>query len=617
MSWFSNLAEAYDRVAAVSETALLPQYHMIAKTDICITIDGNGRFLRAEESKLDICIPCTEDSSTRVGNLEPHALHEQLGYLALDEKKRSIYLQRLALWSNRHSKVRAVNMYVESGHLLDDLRASNIINDVYFKDEVENKKTENNVQEEQDKNDKLFVRFRVEIPDDTTPNVWEDIAVIKAWQTYCEALEKKEQTLCYATGIIAPPTVKHPKGTNMSRYDAKLISCNDKANYTYRGRFRKPEQANAISMEASHKAHAMLKYLIATQGYKCDTQAIVAWAVEDGDAQPDPFEDSLGLCSMIKKTERDKLIEAQGELAADYAKMLRDALRGKGKAENLNNFTRRVAVIAMDAATTGRMGITFYQDMPQNEYIERIIAWHESCCWWVRSAGHDYICAPNVRRIISAVYGELKGEGAKKIEKQARERLLHNIVCGEPLSRDWVYAAVTRASQPFSYITQEGGWDKWRWETALNVTCAIVRRYLSQRYQAKEEFNLVLDKHCTDRNYLFGRLMAIADRLESYARYLQKDESDKRPTNAVRYMSAFASKPLRTWKLIYHQLNPYIQRLNGAEWYQKQIDEIMSMFEDNGFSDKPLDGKYLLGYSLQRRVFMSNDKEEEINNDTN
>lgn len=117
-----------------------------------------------------------------------------------------------------------------------------------------------------------------------------------------------------------------------------------------------------------------------------------------------------------------------------------------------------------------------------------------------------------------------------------------------------------------------------------------------------------LERKRSDRDYLYGRMLAIADKIESHARYLQDKKSDieKRPTNAVRYMSAFATKPFRTWEVIYRQLNPYIQRLNGAEWYQRELDEIMSLFEEGQYeNDKPLNGKYLMGYSLQRRALNS------------
>lgn len=587
MSWFTNLAQAYDRITDITKDMLLPIYHMESKTDICVTIDGDGKFLHAELSDLIIKIPCTEDSSTRT-NPCPHPLHDQLSYLAIDLSKRKMYLSQLEAWKSGHPKIEAVYSYINNGSLLDDLSSLTL----------------------KEPKDKLFIRFCVEIPGDKSPKLWEDDSIAEAWQTYCSTLETDKKTLCYVTGRLAQPVEKHPKGINMSSYGAKLISCNDETNYTYRGRFTKPYQANSIGIEASHKAHSMLKNLIATQKNKCDTQAIVAWTLEDGSTQPDPLEDSLNIYSVIVKTKTDDLINAQSEIGTDYAINMRNALRGIGSADKLKNQIRRIAVMAVDAATTGRMGITFYQDLQENEYIERIISWHETCNWYFRQLKHEFISAPSADRIIAAVYGEPKGEGYAKIKKQARECMLNHVVCGEPLDRGWISAAVLRISQPFSYNKKDGGWDSWRWEQAQNVACAIIRKYY---YDKKEVFALEIDKNCNDRSYLYGRLLAIADRLESHARYIQKADSvtDKRPTNAVRYMSAFASKPLRSWKLIYGQLNPYIQRLDGAEWYQKQIDEIMSLFLPGDIDDKndtQLNGKYLLGYSLQRRDIWNRNK---------
>ena len=616
MSWMSNLAEAYDRVADIAGkpdkdgNVLLPQNHMAAKTDICITIDGKGNFRRAEPDKLSIKIPCTEGSASRTVGISPHPLHEQLGYLALEEKKRVAYRELLAAWSDRNSKVKAVQSYLEKGTLLDDLRHANITVDVDEYDENGVEKSAKKLKDEWTAIAKLFLRFRVEDSlDDLTPNLWEDSGIVAAWQSYCEEKEPKKEELCYVTGTLDTPTTMHPKGTNMSTYGAKLISCNDETNYTYKGRFTNPGQANFIGAKASHKAHAMLKYLIATQGYKCDSQAIVVWSIEDGSPEPDPFQNSFDLYGKMVETDSQAIGEANHSLGTDYAKRLRNALTGRGNATKLGDRLGRVAVMAVDAATTGRMGITFYQDLAENEYIERIIAWHESCKWWFRYAGQDCISAPSTDRIIAAVYGEQKGEGYQKIRKQARERMLHHIVCGAPLDRGWIDAAVNHVGQPFSYSKQDGGWDRWHWEEAMGVACAMVRKYYCQR---KEVFSLELDKTCRDRDYLFGRLLAIADRLESRARYLQTggDSTDKRPTNAVRYMSAFRAKPLRTWGLIYDQLNPYIQRLHGAEWYQQQIDEIMSLFAAEDLSDKSLGGKYLLGYSLQRRALMKKYEEE-------
>ncbi len=587
MSWFKNLTDTYDNVSEIigipdeNGNILLPPYHTTkSNSDVCITIDEDGIFRDADQSKLTILILCTESSGSRSGKANfPHPLHDEIAYLSTNEEKRGKYLLQLSKWSSLHPKVEAVRKYITKNTLIEDLQSCNI-----------------------KISDKLFVRFSVEMPGDSVPNLWEDKTVAEAWQTYMKKEESKEIALCYVTGQILPITSKHPKNINSLTSNAKLISCNDDQNFTYRGRFDKTKPANMISMEASHKAHAMLKYLINTQAYKCDSQAIIAWAVDSGAAQSGFFEDSLEIYGDTVKTERDKLIEAQNELDLDYAKKLSMAIRGYGNSENLKNHNRQIAVIAVDAATTGRMAVTFYKELQENEYTERIINWHESCCWYFRSKGKTYISAPSSDQIIAAVHGEPKGEGYSKIKKQSRERILSFIINGEKFSKAWLSAAVNRISNPFSYDKADGGWDFYKWEVAVNTTCAITRKYY---FDHKEEFELELERTRRDRDYLYGRMLAIADKIESHARYLQdkKDETEKRPTNAVRYMSAFATKPFKTWEVIYHQLNPYIQRLNGAEGYQKELDEIMSLFEEGEYeNDKPLSGKYLMGYSLQRRA---------------
>lgn len=609
MNWFGNLALTYDNVAEIvgvpdnKGNVLLPLCHITKKTDIIVIIDGDGNFRHAEHSPKEIIIPCTEGSANRTSDNAPHPLHDELGYLCYDENKRKEYFKQLENWHDRHPKVRAVYNYLIRGTLLDDLRKYGITvdreNQNLFKKDGK-KKTEKELEDELCKQ---FVRFSVEIPGDLVPHLWEDVTLFRAWQSYLAEKDKGITELCYVTGKKSTLTYKHPKGINSSTYGAKIISCNDSENFTYRGRFAKPEQANAISAEASGKAHAMLKYLIATQGYKCDTQAIVAWSIDTGKPALSPFaaSDEFFGDDDTQTTDTDTHKNARGTLATDYAKKLRDAFGGLGKPGILRNITRQVAVIAVDAATTGRMSVTFYQHMRENEYVERVIRWHEECCWWFRKGKNEYISAPSVDRIIAAVFGEPKGEGYKKIQKQARERMLHVIIRGEQIDRGWINAAVNRVSNPFSYNKADGGWDKSKWEKATNVTCAITKKYFIDK---KEVFSLELDNGCRDRSYLYGRLLAIADRIESHARFLQtgKDNTDKRPTNAVRYMSTFAAKPFRTWSLLFGLINPSIQRLDGAEWYQQQIDEIMSKFKEGDFeSDKPLDGRYLLGYSLQRR----------------
>jgi CRISPR-associated protein Csd1 len=119
---------------------------------------------------------------------------------------------------------------------------------------------------------------------------------------------------------------------------------------------------------------------------------------------------------------------------------------------------------------------------------------------------------------------------------------------------------------------------------------------------------LELDTGRTDRDYLFGRLLSVADKLERTA-LLKADKQDSRPTNAVRLMSAFRVKPYSTWGILDMQLDPYRKQLKGASYYQALIDSIMVLFKDGDYEkNTPLSPLYLLGFSAQNRALLKNKK---------
>ena len=109
---------------------------------------------------------------------------------------------------------------------------------------------------------------------------------------------------------------------------------------------------------------------------------------------------------------------------------------------------------------------------------------------------------------------------------------------------------------------------------------------------------MALDETCTRRDYLYGRLLAVADRIE----YRTFDKDDGRQTNAKRYMSAFSQNPFRTWKILEEKLIPYLGQLMPPERlvYQNLIDDICSKFSVEDFgNDTALNGLYLLGFHNQ------------------
>ena len=103
---------------------------------------------------------------------------------------------------------------------------------------------------------------------------------------------------------------------------------------------------------------------------------------------------------------------------------------------------------------------------------------------------------------------------------------------------------------------------------------------------------MALDKSCSDRSYLFGRLLAIADAVEN-STYTSED---RRETNALRMQKAFSLRPMATWRPYYKQLSPGL-----CQYYRKLVQEITDKLSvsDRDLNQK-LDDIYLLGYYHQR-----------------
>ena len=114
---------------------------------------------------------------------------------------------------------------------------------------------------------------------------------------------------------------------------------------------------------------------------------------------------------------------------------------------------------------------------------------------------------------------------------------------------------------------------------------------------------MALDEKNTSRDYLYGRLLAVAERIEYIALQVA---NEKRSTTAERMMQHFADRPCSSWRNIELALQPYIQRLKNSRPgflvnRQKELDAILSSFESNEFtSENPLSGEFLLGFHCQR-----------------
>lgn len=109
-------------------------------------------------------------------------------------------------------------------------------------------------------------------------------------------------------------------------------------------------------------------------------------------------------------------------------------------------------------------------------------------------------------------------------------------------------------------------------------------------------------QNCSDRSYLFGRLLAIADAIENST----YTDEDRRETNAIRMQKVFTLRPMATWSALWDKLAPYNKRLAQSKpklyrYYQSMIDDILDSFSPSDSTlNQQLDDIYLLGYSHQR-----------------
>lgn len=622
MSWIQKLCETYDNCRSVigaegdeSDVPLVPLCHTTQKAQIEIVIDGRGRFRRARVVPRDearTIIPCTESSGGRTSGEAPHPLCDKLQYLAMDYAERggskkqyfASYVSQLEGWCRSdfsHPKALAVLKYVERGEVVGDLIECGVL--VAGEDgKLLNgwKKTKgrevpeifNVLASQQD----AFVRWEVETPGDPETKTWRDRNLWDSWiRRYSSTKEGK--ALCYVSGQEDFLADQHPAKIRNDGDKAKIISSNDLSGFTFRGRFLSAEQAAGVGFETTQKAHFALRWLIGRQGYRKGDLAIVAWATS-GAAIPQPTDDALSILGInsLPVDEQSGIPTAQ-ELAVRLGKKI----AGYGK--EIGDSTG-VVVMGLDSATPGRMAITFYRELAGSDFLKRVDDWHKSCAWLhtyryveVRNEKSGktkrkfipFIGAPAPADIAEAAYGARLDDRLRKVTVT---RLLPCIVDGQPIPPDLVASAVRRASS-------RAGMSDYEWGKTLSIACALFRKH-----KGKEEYQMALDPNRKTRDYLYGRLLALAESVEEWA---LNEAREDRPTNAARLMQRFSERPFSTWRTIELGLSPYKARLGGkSKRRQRMIDEVVASFDQSEFiSDRRLSGEFLLGYHCQREFLRS------------
>lgn len=564
-----------------------------------------------------------------------------------------------------HPKAQAVLSYVQKGNLVKDLLAANVLiadpddaNKLAYPEQAGD--YPDSILSALNKNKGVFDQGSAFIAWRVTPTgfdsqdmqaniteTWRDDSLFAAWQQFYATLDSTDG-FCYITGANSPLASKHPNRILRSATNAKLISANDLDSFTFLGRFTDNKKSIAahglqganISAVVTEKAHAALSWLLTRQGREDAGQAVVAWAVsgkttpqpiadlsgdnpldvakvdqvnrdnrfqhDDSDDHDDSDEDDNDGFDDIGYTETAPLtdnappsIKHSNDLGHTFAKHLKNTLQGYRQKLDVHD---QISIITLEAATPGRMAVTYYHESLPHDYIDALEAWYRQFAWYATykdSETNEHkltIKAPIPRQIAQVAYGARLSDALKK---QVVSQVLPCIVEGEARQFPWqlVDLSIKRACNPLAL-------EHWEWEQAISVACALYRGYyLRQSNSKKRSYTVALQTDYTSRDYLYGRLLAVAEDIESLALYIA---GEKRNTTAQRYMQQFANRPFTTWRNIELALKPYENRLKSSRGSylankQQLIDQIMNLFDVEDFTnDAALSGEFLLGYHSQK-----------------
>ncbi|MBQ9673642.1 MAG: type I-C CRISPR-associated protein Cas8c/Csd1 [Ruminococcus sp.] len=636
MSWMNALSQIYDlNVGVVGKRelvkvgnqekfiVLLPLYHSTQKAQLEVVIYSDASFACAkavDEVDSETIIPTTEDSAFRSSGIAPHPLCDKLIYVAGDyseyvKSKKSTdsyfenYINGLSEWvhsEHSHPLIKIIYDYLKQGTLIKDLIEEGLLQIGADGKHLDEKYKISKIAQAE-----CFVRFVVrDSQNHESYNVWESKELYNSFIEF-ENSRHKDVDLCYVSGERKYITYKHSSKIRNTGDKAKLLSSNDKTNFTYLGRFKSDKEAYAVSREVSQKAHLALRWLIERQGITIGSAKYLFWESEMNDVvEPDENLFQKAIAAIGIKLEDDK--EELPVTNAEYARIV--AYRLKGYRTKLNPDSK-IMFLCVDAATTGRLSLVNYQEFSATYYYDKLEKWYNEVVWrgsYIKESPdgnkkHNQriftdFYTPIPKEIVKYAYGIERSTGNLEVDDKLFNIIYRNImdciIYETPLSESLIKKLYERCASPQKYSDKYNNWNR-----LMDVACAVFRKYYIDKIGV--EFNLAVDKNCTDRSYLYGRLVAVADKMEldTYK------NGEARLTNAKRYMSAMLNSPFKTWKYINERILPYNEKILKTTPsfyfnYEKVFCEIYNSFDQNDFeSNKELDARFFMGFYSQQQEF--------------
>lgn len=165
-----------------------------------------------------------------------------------------------------------------------------------------------------------------------------------------------------------------------------------------------------------------------------------------------------------------------------------------------------MVVVILDAATTGRLGVTFYCELQKDEYIKRILQWHVDAAWPLTSFKKSivegaervnvvqYEGAPSFTDIINCACdtSDRSSKSYKRFAKDVKERLIECMFGGAQFPMSILNAACHKVTRPMGY-------DNIRvWRRDFEIACSLWKKhYIDEtRKQHRQEDVIMMRTVC-------------------------------------------------------------------------------------------------------------------------
>lgn len=595
---------------------LLPMYYNSMKSngkniiELLLSKESDLLEARVLPEGETIQFPVTEDSVARSSGVAPHPLVDSASYVIQDGEKRSTaYMKQMENWLayDDNNFVRIIHDFLTQPKVLDSVMQK-------VKDSEEDEA------EKQKKNavtidfEKVFFTFSVENYDGLkNVSVSENRDLQARYKAYVEYLNandpSKEKITCNLSGKKDYLCIKHQPLMGTARLVSQ-ITANDE---NYRGRFTMADQSIKIGMETSQKIHLMAKYLLSGQGTRrwLGEQAnMVSWFSNDlsNAVAFDPSKSAEMPAGIFEKLLAEQKDKSDAPAIAD--EMTENIVKSFTNGKQLFSDDATYYIAIFDKISNGRVATKYFRALSASRLKENLVAWQEKYHWRGYSKGNrDKVFTPSPRRMVLAAYG-VERDGFLEISKKdflknQYQNILTALVEGRSMPENFEKALGVNIRHRQNY---DNTWMEVKF-------CALA--VLKDKGGFKDA---MLNRENTDRSYLFGRLLALFERMEAGT----FGEKEERSTNAEKMWTSYTNHPATMMMRLRTLLKPYERKMATSEQNRglyfklsRDISEVTNMLHDNYDMDsaevnRPLDYGFIFGYEAQMRdIFTKRNKETE------